>query len=217
MGRLPPRGESRRTVEDHQRPVGADATDAVTARRKPLFVAKRRFGPSAGDSWGRYVAWSGLTQLHEVVSLDTILCPTVPQDLVAADWEHNVHADYQISYFRSLEYLRARVADEPELNILAILEQPSAEEVERSAPLGFGFLGFDVLDVQGDVSALTNCGGFDDVFAREELSPLGLLTHLRRANDVRHGLRAAYPNEPHAECHVWAIWRDDPSIERPTG
>ena len=79
-----------------------------------------------------------------------------------------------------------------------------------------GFLGFDVLDVQGDVSALTNCGGFDDVFAREELSPLGLLTDLTRANEIRHGLRAAYPNEPHAECHVWAIWREETSRESPS-
>ena len=204
-------------MENHQRPVGADSTDAVTPRRKPLFVAKRRFGPKAGESWGRYVAWSGLTQLLEVVSLDSILCPTLPQELVAADWAHNVHADYQTSYFRSLEYLRVRVADEPELNILAVLEQPSAEELERSAPLGFGFLGFDVLDVRGDVSALTNCGGFDDVFAREELSPLGLLTDLTRAIEIRHGLRAAYPSEPHAECHVWAIWREDMSRESPPG
>jgi hypothetical protein len=204
-------------VEDHQRPVGADATDAVIPRRKPLYIAKRRFGPSAGENWRRYVAWSGLTQLHEVVSLDTMLCPTVPQELVAADWDHNVHADYQTSYFRSLEYLRVRVAREPELNILAVLQQPSAEELERSAPLGFGFLGFDIVDVRGDVSALTNCGGFEDVFAREELSPLGLLTDLRRANDVRHGLRAAYPTESHAECHVWAIWREDLFSKSPAG
>ncbi len=204
-------------MEDHQRPVGADSTDAVALRRKPLFVAKRRFGPSAGESWGRYVAWSGLTQLLEVVSLDTMLCPTLPQTLVAADWEHNVHADYQTSYFRSLEYLRARVADEPQLNILAILQRPLAEELDGSAPLGFGFLGFDVLDVRGDVSALTNCGGFDDVFARAELSRLGLLTDLKRANEIRRGLREAYPSEPHAECDVWAIWRQATSSESPPG
>ena len=146
-----------------------------------------------------------------------MLCPTVPQELVAADWEHNVHADYQTSYFRSLEYLRERVADEAELNLLAVLQQPSAEDVERAAPMGFGFLGFDVLDVRGDVSALTNCGGFDDVFASEELSPLGLLTDLNRANEIRRGLRSTYPNEPHAECHVWAIWRDATSSESPPG
>jgi hypothetical protein len=72
---------------------------------------------------------------------------------------------------------------------------------------GFSFLGFDLLDVCGDVSALTNCGGFEDVFGKEEISELGLLRDVVRAYEVQLGLRTAYPNEPHAECHVWAIWR----------
>src|SRR5262249_49419464 len=149
------------------------------------FVAKRRFDPSAGESWIRYVAWSGLSQLRELVSLDTILCPTVPQELTAADWEHNVHADYQPSYFHSLEYLRERVGGEPGLNILAILRQPTVEQVRNAGPAGFRLIGFDVLDVHGDVSALTNCGGFDGVFAKAELSPHGLLAELGRANQIQ--------------------------------
>ena len=64
-----------------------------------------------------------------------------------------------------------------------------------------------------DVSALTNCGGFDDVFAKAELSPLGLLTDLGRAYEIQRGLPTAYPYEAHAECHVWAIWRDGTSAE----
>jgi hypothetical protein len=50
-----------------------------------LFVANRPFDPSVGEGWDRYVAWSGLPQLSEVVSLDTMLCPTVPEELTAAD------------------------------------------------------------------------------------------------------------------------------------
>jgi hypothetical protein len=34
----------------------------------------------------------------------------VPEELVAEDWRHNVHADYQTYHFRSLEYLQRRVA-----------------------------------------------------------------------------------------------------------
>jgi hypothetical protein len=52
--------------------------------RPTLFVAKRAFDPSAGEGWNRYVAWSGLIQLTELVSLDTMLCPTVPAELTAA-------------------------------------------------------------------------------------------------------------------------------------
>lgn len=77
-----------------------------------LFVAERCFDATAGERWNRYIAWSGLSQLSEVVSLDAVLCPTVPEELIAADWEYNVHADYKTSYFRALEYLRDRVASE---------------------------------------------------------------------------------------------------------
>jgi hypothetical protein len=136
-----------------------------------------------------------------------MLCPTFPEELTAADWEYNVHADYQTSYFWSLEYLQGRVAGEPSLNILAVLQSPSAGDLESVELPGFSFLGFDLLDVCGAVSALTNCGGFDEVFGKEEISDLGLLRDLVRAYEVQRGVRAAHPYEPHAECHVWAIWR----------
>jgi hypothetical protein len=172
-----------------------------------LFVAKRPFDPSAGDNWDRYVAWSGLSQLREVVSLDTMLCPTVPEELTAADWEYNVHADYQVFFFRSLEYLRERVLEEGLLNILAVLQNPTIADIAGVTLPGFAFAGFDLVDVHGDISALTNCGGFKGVFANTELSPVGLLTNLARAQEVQASLRTHYPEEPHAECHVWAIWR----------
>jgi len=174
---------------------------------QPLFVAKRPFDPSAGEAWTRYVAWSGLTQLKEVVTLDTMLCPTVPEELTPADWEHNVHADYQVFFFRSLDYLLKRVKGNGRLNILMVVQNPTAGEVAGIESPGFDFEGFDLVDVYGDVSALTNCGGFEGVFANAELSELGLLTDLSRAQEVQAALRARHPEEPHADCHLWAIWR----------
>jgi hypothetical protein len=172
-----------------------------------LFVAKRPFDASVGEGWNRYVAWSGLSQLHEVVSLDTMLCPTVPEELTASDWDYNVHADYQVFFFRSLDYLLKRVTAEGRLNILAVLQNPTAVDLRGVTLPGFAFAGFDLVDVCGDVSALTNCGGFEGVFVNPELSELGLLNNLSRAQEVQAELRAQYPEEPPAECDVWAIWR----------
>jgi len=171
-----------------------------------LFLANRPFDPSMGDLWDRYVAWSGLSQLREVVTLDTILCPTLPEDLTAADWDYNVHADYRVFFFRSLDYLLKRVSANGRRNILAVLENPTAGELAAVTLPGFAFAGFDIVDVHGDVSALTNCGGFEGVFVNAELSDVGLLTELDRAQEVQASLRVRYPEEPHAECHVWAIW-----------
>jgi hypothetical protein len=172
-----------------------------------LYVAKRPFDAAGGEEWNRYVAWSGLSQLTEVVSLDTVLCPTLPEQLIAADWDHNVHADYLIFFFQSLDYLLNRVAGEGRLNILAVLQNPTNADVAAVSLPGFSFAGFDLVDVHGDISALTNCSGFEGVFRNTELSELGLLSDLRRAQEVQAALRVQYPEEHHAECHVWAIWR----------
>jgi hypothetical protein len=139
--------------------------------------------------------------------LDNILCPTVPEEPVAEDWRHNVHADYQTCHFRSLEYLRRRVAGETGLHILAVLRDPTLEAVDAGPGPGFAFMGFDLVDQPVDVSALTGCGGWEGVFTGEELSPFGLLADLSRANAVREALRTAHPGEHHAQCDVWAIWR----------
>ena len=173
----------------------------------PVYVARRRFGPEAGERWSRYVAWARLPQLRELVSLDTMLCPAFPEELVSEDWQHNVHADYQTTHFRSVDYLRRRMSGVDGLNLLAILRDPTAADLGGVSLPDFDFAGFDLLDVHGDVSALTNCGGFDDVFAPEELNPLGLLNQRGRAAAVRRRLRADHPGEHHAVCDVWAIWR----------
>ena len=93
------------------------------------------------------------------------------------------------------------------MNVLALLQNPTVSEVAQIRPGGFDFAGFELLDVHGDVGALTDCGGFPAVFAGGELNLLGLLADRSRADEVRRGLRTAYPDEPHAECDVWALWR----------
>jgi hypothetical protein len=175
--------------------------------RAPVYVAKRRFGPAAGAAWQRYLAWSGLGHLRELATLDTILCPTVPEELTPEDWRYNVQADYRTGYFRSLDYLRTRVAGEPGIHILAILQEPSSDDAARVVLPGFEWLGYDVLDVCGDVSALTNCGGWDGLVEPSPVSSLGLLTDLERAVRLRRTLRVEHQGESHAECDVWAVWR----------
>ena len=175
-----------------------------------LYLANRRFDPASGDAWTRYIAWSGLSQLREIVSLDEMLCPLVPEELTREDWDHNVHADHLVFHFRSLEYLRRRVAGVERLNLLAVAIEPSPDDLD-AGPAGFSFVGLDVVDVQGGVSALTNCGSYPDVFSGSELSDIGLLRDHARAFAIRDALRSRHADDPHANCHVWAIWRANDS------
>jgi hypothetical protein len=173
----------------------------------PWYIATERFGPHCGAAWEAYTAWSGLRQLDEVVSLDPMLCPTVLPMADDQRWPHIVNEDVMLDFFVDLEFLLARVSRLPAHNLLCVFRDPPEAPVPPRTPVIFDFVGYDLVDVQGSASALTNCGGFPDVFDNAELSSAGLLTSLDRAREVQARLRARYPLEPHADCHVWAIFR----------
>ena len=166
----------------------------------PWFIATEPFTPSVGDRWTDYVKWSGLMQLEEVVSLDQMLCPTLLPEIKDEYWPHIVQEDFMLNYFLDFDYLIAQVAAIEKKNVLCVFRNPV--DLPQAPPVAqFRFLGYDLVDVQGTASALTNCGGFPGVFANSELSSAGLLPQLERAIEVRKNLRSVY------DCHVWAIFR----------
>lgn len=172
-----------------------------------IYSAVKRFDPACGDNWTKFIAWSGLTQLQEVVSLDIMLCPTVFRELTEEDWHHNVQDDFKINFFHDLDYVLSKLGGDDRVNVLALLQNPTDDEVRSFSDRLFVFRGFDLVELQTGISALVNCGGFDKVFARADLSDCGLLTDHTTALSVQKRLRDEYPDEPHAHCDVWAIWQ----------
>ncbi len=179
-----------------------------------VYSAAERFDASSGDSWSRYINWSGLTQLREVISLDGCLCPSIFQELVDEDWKYNVHEDFKLHLFLDLDYVLRRVKGTERVNVLALIENPTSQDVATLSVPSFAFRGFDLVDVQGTISALVNCGGFPAAFSNSELSECGLMTDYQRAKDVQQALREHYPSEPHAMCNLWAVWQmvSDPAF-----
>jgi hypothetical protein len=175
-----------------------------------VYAAVKRFDPGCAEAWPKYVAWSGLTQLREVVSIDDTLCPTVFQPMAAEDWSHNVQQDFKVTLLHDLDYLFGRVVRDERVNILALLQNPTDEEVRSFCDPRFVFCGFDLVELQTGVSALVNCGGFDRAFAPADLSECGLLTDHLQVLKVQKRLRVEYPDEPHASCDVWAVWQMNP-------
>jgi hypothetical protein len=171
------------------------------------FIAVRKFGPQSGESWQGFVEWSGLTQLKEVITLDGSLCPCVIEELTADDWRANVDQDWVCFFFRDLEYLLKRVAGCAGINIIAAIRNPTVDSRDRFGDGRFEFSGYDLVEVRGDISALTNCGGFEKAFRNDELTELGLISSFERACEIRQNLRECYPDEHHARCDIWALWR----------
>jgi hypothetical protein len=171
-----------------------------------MFAAHKRLDPPSGERWTSYIEWSGLKHLKEVVSTDNLLCPSVITDLIDSDWKYNIHADCCTHFFRDWQYLRKRIDYDPQLhNILGLVESPTSLV---DAPDEFEFCGFDILDSWNDISVLTNCGGFPDVFKNNEVNQFGLLNELARANEIAGVIREQNPEDPHCcDCRVWFLCR----------
>ena len=174
----------------------------------PLYIVTKRFTPNRGEEWTRYVVWSGLHQLREVVSLDSMLCPPVVKEIVADDWPYIVNQDFMTQYFRDLNYLLRRVGDLQNRSLLCLFQNPDSQPELPATEFDFIFEGYDVIDIHGDVSALTNCGGFPEVFSNDELTEHGLLESLERANQVKRKLAEQYVGQ--ARSHVWGLYRVQP-------
>jgi len=172
---------------------------------EPWYIAVEPFDPSLGDNWANYTAGAGLPQLEEVVSLDSSLCPCVIDRLEGEDWQHNVHEDGSIDFFRDLDYLLERVRGITPVNVLAAVLAPTEECHAAFADSRFAFKGYDLIGL--GMSALTNCGGFPQAFQNAELSRTGLISTLNRAQAVAAALREHYPDDHHADCEIWALWK----------
>ncbi len=172
----------------------------------PWFVATEKFD-KYDAAWAGYIAWSGLEQLDEIISLDSSLCPTVLPDIKTKYWNHIVNENFMLHFFTDLDYLRSETASILRKNLLCVFRNPLTHPSAAQVPKGFEFIGYDLVEKDSGVSALTNCGGFPKAFSNDELSEKGLLRAHERARTVQDALVREYPGEPHADCHLWAIFR----------
>ena len=147
-----------------------------------------------------------LSHLREVVSLDGILCRSIFQQITDEDWNHNVHENYKCDLMWDLDYVLARAAGSTALNVLAVAQEPVAADIAEFADPRFVFRGFDLVEVEGSISALLNCGGFEQAFVPSDLSDCGLIADYAKAADVQAALWREYPDEHHADTDIWAIW-----------
>jgi hypothetical protein len=175
---------------------------------KPCYIAAEKFSPADG-SWNNYIRWSGLSQLTELVSLDG-LCKSALREFVAEDFNHICKEPHLSKYFQDLDYLLKRVKDKTGVQILAVVREPVSEAADLLQDERFDFMGYDLLDDDTGISALTNCGGFDKAFSNSELSTVGLIKGFARVQEIQKSLKTNYPDEPHAQTTIWALWRMNP-------
>jgi hypothetical protein len=178
-----------------------------TQQPPPWFIATECFDSHYNAYWEEFKKAAKLEQLTELVSLDSMLCPSVLSETKPEYWPHIVDEDYMLNFFTDLSFMLSETSAIERKNVLCVFRNPlNVPEAPECVP-AFEFIGFDLLDKDCSTSALTNCGGFPDVFGNEELTRHGLIASLERANEIRTNLRHMHPEEHHADCDVWAIFR----------
>lgn len=167
------------------------------------FMALETFTPTE-----KYLEQNRLVQAEEVVSLDCLLCPSVIA-IDAGNMEHLQQKKYYHHIFNDLDWVLQRTKDVKNKQVLAVAREPEIECKDIPVANGFHFCGYDLVEDDTRISALTNCGGFDEAFLPSALSKYGLIEDFVEAKKVQLLLREKYPNDDHANCSLWAIWRKD--------
>jgi hypothetical protein len=150
---------------------------------------------------------AGIPNLIEVVSLDSMLCPPIVTEFNDEDWAHIVNEDFRLNYFYDLDYLIRRAGLGPRRNVLGLYRNPHSHIDIAPAPGEITFIGYDLIEEMTQISALTNCGGCPGTFSNEELNERGLISSFARAREVQTLLPLNNPQEPHAHCEMYAVWR----------
>jgi hypothetical protein len=161
------------------------------------------------DGWDEYIIWSKLSHLSEVAGLDYML----NEDLVKVDegnedyWEHVYWFDSTLSgLYKTPEFVLANIKSTEKFNFLAVLVEPD-QDCNGIVLEDYEFIGYDLLDLYFEISALTNCGGFDETFLPGDLNSFGLIDDFNKAYDIANRLYENNPEEDHANTNVIAIWR----------
>ena len=77
---------------------------------------------SDGTKWQKYIEWSGLTQLVELLSLDPMLCPPILGDVRDQYWPHIVNENFMLAFFLDADFLRQQVSNIHHKNLLCFFE-----------------------------------------------------------------------------------------------
>lgn len=176
-----------------------------------LYSARAKYNrhfDEDGSSWNKYIVWSRLTQLTELVSLDQSLNEVV----IASDWNDEETYKYAVlsgvhhtGFFTLSDYVLKHTTT-TSFNLIAGVINPE-QDCKTLDLEGFDFIGYELIDQYYDTSALTNCGGFDETFLPGELNNFGLIDDFEKAIDIQKRLIENNPDEDHADTNIIGVWR----------
>jgi hypothetical protein len=153
----------------------------------PMYVLAKRFFLKDNDF---YEKKSQITGRHEIVSFDCSLCN------IDEFWNNDDNLmllEYPLDY------------DE---QIIAYFKNPAEDHSLRKLEKSFEFCGYDLSEEQTLISAITNCGSlFENTIPLSMLNKFGLFDSHVEVFKMQKVLRERFPDEEHAWCEVYELWR----------
>lgn len=171
------------------------------------YVVVESFNKDEGEAWRKYIEFSKLDHIEEVVTLDCLLCPDITEKDKSINRDVLIYSNAWYNLVNDLEYIIGNYKLKLNKNILAIWKDPPKNCREKFKNDKFEFCGFDLIDEDSGISAILNCGGFDKVFTNKDISNIGLIQNYGRAKEIQINLENIYPEDEHAFCELIAIWR----------
>ena len=163
----------------------------------PIYYKAERFFPTK-----KYEAFSTIYNRNEIVTFD-ILCVNIEEKGINYT-DHICDWNYGVSDWKMLLTVPLK-SDE---QIIACFKNPVKSYEHHKLDNGFEFCGYDLSDAGVFISAITNCGGvFEKAISYNELNHFGLISNYQKAYKCRVLLEEMYPDEPHAYCEVYELWR----------
>ncbi len=106
----------------------------------------------------------------------------------------------------TLEFVFKRLKPKDNFNLLTVVLEPD-QDCKNVKIDDYEFVDYDLLDQDFSISALTNCGGFDETFLTTDLNDNGPIDDYTKAYDIKKRLLENNPVEHHADTNIIAIWR----------
>lgn len=91
--------------------------------------------------------------------------------------------------------------------IIAVIVRPDASPDRSLENDGFVFCGYDLVEEDTSISAITNCGGGFEAVPYGKLTECALIPTFEDAVLTQQALLSEDPEDPHANCVICEIWR----------
>lgn len=177
--------------------------------KQEFLYAVRETFTETDEGWEKYIEWSKLCHVTEIAGLDYILnCDLVkPGNQDENDWKKKyIPAHNDTGLYTTPDYVLSKIKTSGKFNFLAVVIEPT-QNCNEIILENYDFMGYDLLDIYFEISALTNCGGFDESFSTSDINSVGLIDDFENAYNIANKLYENNPEEEHANTNVIGVWR----------